>query len=389
MIEDLKIYLQPIDESVHQPHLYSDSSIGDFIRYHLTELPTLDGVDLAIIGIKEGRNSDENEGCAHGADPIRKSLYPLFIGHDDLQLVDLGDIQAGHSIEDSLFAIEQVAYYLIQRNITPIFIGGGDYCTLGVYRAYCRLERMTNIVSIDPMFDVNDNDGEIDVYNHLSRIILHKPGFLFNYTNIGYQTYLVNPKMSSVMKKMFFDIHRLGEVNKDISDMEPVIRQADMLTVDMRSVRASDNPGHRNPLPNGLYGEQLCQMTAQAGTNEKLTSISFFGFNPEYDVRTQSAQLIAQAIWCFIEGFLNRHQEDVDFNSEQFTRYRVSLKEDHEIVFYKSTLTDRWWLEVPMPVGEGNRYKRSQIVPCSYKDYETACEQEVPDRWWQTYQKLH
>ncbi|NND94674.1 MAG: formimidoylglutamase [Flavobacteriales bacterium] len=389
MKEELGIYLQPIDDRVYHPHIYSDSSIGDFIRYHNPDLPSLEGVDLAIVGIKEGRNSDENESCSKGADEIRKALYPLFIDHDDLQIVDLGDIHAGHSIEDSLFAVEQVAYHLIKRSIVPIFIGGADYCGLGIYRAYCRLERMTNIVSIDPIFDVNDNDGEVDVYNYLSRIILHRPGFLFNFTNISYQTYLVNPKMKRVMKKMFFDIHRLGEVNQDIGDMEPIIRQADMLTIDMRSVRASDSPGHRNPLPNGLYGEQLCQMMAQAGTNEKLTSISFFGYNPEFDIRAQSAQLIAQSIWCFIEGYLNRHSEDADFNSDQFTRYRVSLKEDHEIVFYKSSLTDRWWLEVPLPIKQGNRYKRSQIVPCSYKDYEIACDQEVPDRWWQTFQKLH
>jgi len=27
-------------------------------------------------------------------------------------------------------------------------------------------------------------------------------------------------------------------------------------------------------------------------------------------------------------------------------------------------------------------------VPCSYKDYETACRDEMPDRWWQAFQKL-
>ena len=387
-MEDLSIYLKPIDQKVFDDTSYGDSSIGDFLRYNTGELPSLDGVQLAIIGIREGRNSDENEGCAHGVNEIRRAFYPLYVDSTELQMVDLGDIHSGHSIDDTLFAVQKVSEHLIERGIIPLFIGGADYCSLGIYRAYCRLERMTNIVSIDPLFDVNDADGELDVYNHLSRLILHKPGFLFNFTNLGFQSYLVNPKMKMVMKKMFFDIHRLGEVNQDISEMEPVIRQADMLTVDMRVVRASDNPGHRNPLPHGLYGEQLCQLLAQAGTNEKLSSVGFFGYNPEYDVRAQGAQLTAQAIWCFIEGFLNRQPESIDFSSDQFTRYRVNLKDDHEIVFYKSRITDRWWLEVPVPSQQGNRYKRSQIVPCSYKDYEIACEQEVPDRWWQTFQKL-
>lgn len=366
-----------------------DTCLGFHVRSAEKDLPDLDGVKLAIVGIQESRNSDGNESCAHAAVAVRKQLYPLFVPRDEVRIVDLGDIHAGHTIDDTLFAIEQVSYELIKRGITPIFIGGADYCSLGVYSAYCKLERMCNIVSVDPMFDVQDSDGEIDVYNHLSRVILKRPGFLFNYTNIGYQTYLTDPNMTRTMKKMFFDVHRLGEVSSDISEMEPVVRQADMMSVDMRSVRMSDSPGHRSPLPNGLYGEELCQLSAYAGMNEKLSSIGYYGYNPEYDPRSQSSQLIAQAIWCFIDGYYERQQEESHFDSEQFTRYRVSLKEDHEVVFYKSSVTDRWWLEVPYPSERSNRFKRSHMVPCSYADYRTATEEEeLPDRWWQTYQKL-
>lgn len=386
-MSDLSIYLKPTDLAWLDE--LPDSCIGYHVHSYAKELPSLLGVRIAIIGIKEGRNSDENEGCLNGAAAIRKQLYPLFVPRDELHIADLGDIEAGHTIEDTLFAVEQVSYELIRREIIPIFIGGADYCSLGVYRAYCKLERLTNIVSIDPMFDVQDSDGEVDVYNHLSRIILKKPGFLFNYTNIGHQGYLVDPMMTRTMKRMFFDVHRLGEVSHDIQEMEPVIRQADMMCIDMRSVRMSDSPAHRNPLPNGLYGEQLCQLAAYAGMNEKLTSIAFFGYNPEFDPRSQSSQLIAQAIWCFLEGFMERHHEESQFESEQFTRFRVALKEEHEIVFYKSTITERWWLEVPYPAADGNRFKRSHFIPCSYKDYQTASEEEeLPDRWWQTYQKL-
>ncbi len=386
-MNDLSIYLKPTDTAWLDD--LPDSCIGFHVRSFAKELPSLLGIRLAIIGIKEGRNSDENEGCSNAADAVRKQLYPLFIHRDDVQIADLGDIEAGHTIEDTLFAVEQVSYELIRREIIPIFIGGADYCSLGLYRAYCKLERLTNIVSIDPMFDVQDSDGELDVYNHLSRLILTKPGFLFNYTNIGHQGYLVDPDMTRTMNKMFFDVHRLGEVSSDIKEMEPVVRQADMMCIDMRCVKMADSPGHNNPLPNGLYGEQLCQLTSYAGMNEKLSSIGFFGYNPEFDPRSQSSQLIAQAIWCFLEGYQERLPEESQFDSEQFTRFRVSLKEDHEIVFYKSSITERWWLEVPYPMTSGNRFKRSHMVPCSYNDYKTASEQEeLPDRWWQTYQKL-
>ncbi len=34
------------------------------------------------------------------------------------------------------------------------------------------------------------------------------------------------------------------------------------------------------------------------------------------------------------------------------------------------------------------KYKRHQFVPCSYQDYQTALNQEIPDRWWKVQQKL-
>jgi formiminoglutamase len=181
MSTDLSIYLEPIKDQRGWMDDFTDSSIGYFIKSHIETPPDMEGVQLAIVGIREGRNTDENEGCANAADAVRRQLYPLFTQKDDLAIADLGDIKAGHSIEDTIFAVEQVATELVKRSIIPIFIGGADYCSLAIYRAYCKLERMTNIVSIDPMFDVDDKDGPLDSYNHLSRCILHKPGFLFNW----------------------------------------------------------------------------------------------------------------------------------------------------------------------------------------------------------------
>jgi len=34
------------------------------------------------------------------------------------------------------------------------------------------------------------------------------------------------------------------------------------------------------------------------------------------------------------------------------------------------------------------KYQRHYLVPCSYQDYQTACTNDIPDRWWMVYQKL-
>ena len=50
-------------------------------------------------------------------------------------------------------------------------------------------------------------------------------------------------------------------------------------------------------------------------------------------------------------------------------------------------LSDKWWMEVPYP--EGNeKFSRNCIVPCSYSDYETAINGELPDRYISTHARL-
>ena len=387
-MSDLSIYIDPVKKVDELRSKSGTGSIGQMMQLFTGKDEELKGMQLALLGVNEGRQCLENEGCGTGAATIREQVYQLYHASENLKIIDLGDIRPGHSLEDTHFALEMTVAYLLERNIIPMVIGGPDHCGLAMYKAYCRLERMTNILHVDPVFDLGDVDQDLDSSNHVSKLILHKPGFLFDYTNLAFQSYLVNAEMSKVMKKMLFNTVRLGEVNKNVISTEPMVRNADMFTVDMRCIRQSDSPGHAFPLPNGLYGEQLCQLAAFAGTNDRLTSIGFFEFNPSYDDRGQSAQLIAQAIWCFIDGYSKRHKEDVNLDSSQFTRYRINTKEDHELVFYKNNVTERWWLEVPYPPSDRNRFKRAHILPCSYEDYLAANDHELPEIWLQTYQKL-
>ena len=61
---------------------------------------------------------------------------------------------------------------------------------------------------------------------------------------------------------------------------------------------------------------------------------------------------------------------------------------DHDVVFYKSNKSERWWMEVPYQGDNENKYLRHHLVPCNYEDYLNAAENEMPDLWWKTYQKL-
>ena len=44
-------------------------------------------------------------------------------------------------------------------------------------------------------------------------------------------------------------------------------------------------------------------------------------------------------------------------------------------------------MEVPNQANK-IKFERHHLIPCSYKDYESALQEEIPERWWQAFQKI-
>ena len=168
-----------------------------------------------------------------------------------------------------------------------------------------------------------------------------------------------------------------------------MVRNADILSVDIGAVRMAEAPGNANAGPNGFYGEEICQITRYAGLSDKMSSFGVFEYNPKLDRNSQTAQLIAQMVWYFIDGFYARKHDYPLENKNDFIKFTVTTQDfKDEIIFYKSKKSDRWWMEVPIRSKSKTKYLRHHLVPCSYKDYQTALANHIPDRWWQTYKKL-
>jgi formiminoglutamase len=389
---DISFYFEPLELPEYKFREDTASHrLGDVIRSYIDKenFPELGDVDIAIIGVNEERKAVNNIGCAHAPDYIRSHLYKLFGGDFSPRIADLGNIKQGHKIEDTYFAIASVVSELIKNKIVPIIIGGSQDLTFANYMAYEALGRVMNIVGIDSVFDLGKTEQALDSQTYLNKIILHQPNFLFNFTNIGYQSYFVDPEAINLMKNLYFDVYRLGAIRENIEDTEPLVRNADMITVDISAIRQSDAPGNGNASPNGFYGEEICQIIRYAGLSDKLSSIGFYEVNPRLDVNKQTSHLVAQMIWHFIDGYYNRKHDHPYKDKKDYVKYTVSIK-DHkdQLIFYKSKKSDRWWMDVPVKTNYKNIYERHHLVPCSYSDYETACKDDIPDRWWQAYQKL-
>lgn len=388
-MKDISIYFEPVSEDLLN-FAYSDNQLGNHISKHNTAgFPDLEMVQLALIGVLDDRKAINNKGCAKAPDQVREYLYKLFKGEYPVSIADLGNIRPGHDVQDTYFAVSSAAQELIKNNVIPVFIGGGQDITFANYLAYQNLEQIINLVCVDNSFDIGTMDDRLDSKSYLSRIILHQPNYLFNYSNIGYQTYLVDQNAIDLMNKLYFDVYRLGQVRSNMEEVEPIVRNADMVSFDISAIRYSDAPGNKNCVPNGFFGEEACQIVRYAGLSDKLSSIGFYEINPDHDQNGQTVHLAAQMIWYFIDGFYNRKKDFPVGDKSEYLKYRVAIQDNkHEIVFYKSRKSDRWWMDVPYPPGKNTRYERHHMVPCSYNDYQTAVKEEMPDRWWQTFQKL-
>jgi arginase family enzyme len=391
----LSDYFYPVNVSKFTPKDgYYSSHLGAKIVIHETSFPDLEEekYDIAIIGILDDRGAVNNQGCALGPDYIREKLYALNEGAYKAKIVDLGNIKAGEKISDTYIALKMVVNELIKNEIFPIILGGGQDLTYAQYMAYEELEQKVDLVIIDAQFDLDESEDDSIATNsisYLNKIFLHQPNYLFNFSNLGYQTYFVNQDSLRVMDKLFFDAQRLGEISGAMHIAEPVIRNADMISFDISSIRASDAMANANAGPNGFYGEEACQLCRYAGFSDKLSSIGFYEFNPAYDQNGQTAMLVAQMIWCFLDGFYNRKKDIPLKPKTDYVIYKTSLKEDaHELIFIKSKKTDRWWMQVPYPT-LGSKNERFHLVPCLYEDYQLAVSGEMPDLWWRTYQKLN
>lgn len=373
-------FLSPISESL-QDHINNlpAGTLGCRVACYTEagNLPEMDGVSLAIIGVLESRSVSSDVQTSVDFDACRKALYSLYPGNWESKIVDLGNIEAGERPEDTRFALKEIVSSLIKTNVIPIVLGATQSLGYAQYRAYDQLDQMVNVVNIDYRFDIGNVDLPISNTSYVGKMIVEKPYNLFNYSVIGYQSFFNSPEEIDLMEKLFFDAYRLGEVVSDITMVEPVLRDADMVIMDAAAIKRAEMSFDTNNNPNGLDGREICAIARYAGISNRLTSFGLYEIGA--NLTPSSALLIGQILWYFIEGVNFRIQEDFS-NDGLFTKYVVPL-EDTDLVFKKSNRSERWWMEIPNFLNYNNKSKRGALLPCTYADYIDACNGEIPDKW--------
>ena len=362
-------YLDPVNiREISNDDEYKDGQVGKLIEAYEEEFPDLLQSDLILIGCREERGARRTRNLLNGPDMIRRQFYQLYHWHSDIRIADVGNIKPGSTLADTYAALRSVMNELINLGKTVIILGGSHDLTLAQYHSYVNRKKLIEVACVDALVDINI-ESSLKSENFLMEMLTDEPNFIHHYNHIGFQSYYVHPRMLETMDKLRFDCFRVGKVREFIDEMEPVLRNSNMLSFDICAIAHAYAPSNQLS-PNGLSGEDACAIMRFAGLSPNINSIGIYGYIPENNLNDLTAKQIAQMLWYVMDGRNKGQREASLTEKEYFVEYHTAFAEV-ETTFLQSKKTNRWWMQLP----------DQKYIACSYQDYLQASSNEVPERW--------
>jgi len=350
--------------------------LGHYLKNQVWDTEHLPHV--AILGLPEGRGSHCIQ-MAEAPDAIRIQLYALSSFPSDITIVDLGNIKSGNQLTDTFAAVRIVAEELSALGIRLLILGGSQELTIPLIEGFNQPE--FNLVIVDDRMDNCTDQKSPSDESYLNHLPPETTVSL-----IAGQSYFISQSgMDDISQGNTGEIITLGEIRADLKEIEPLLRQSNLVSFDFGSLKWSEAPGQYRISPNGLTGEEACQIAWYSGISTTAVWFGLFGYTPSHDATTTGAMMAAQIGWYFINGISKRLDEEPADEATDFEHYRLTVEGlEDPITFLRHPISHRWWMEVPpedctiYPVR----------IPCSKKDYHKACENEISDRWWKYFDKI-
>jgi hypothetical protein len=353
-MSDIFEIITPVDRNSFDIKSDNRHQLVNKVNFSGHELPR---TKIAILGIGE----------KEGLMSVRKSLYMLYCRHD-VSISDMGNIP-----QSKTGRLKEILTTLSDNNIFVILIGNSVDVTSACLDSMAERKNVSASI-IAPAIVRSD---------FMDSLTGNRFGNLFNLSFLAYQTYLSDPAVLESLSSCYFEALRLGKFREDNRVYEPVLRDSDILSMDIASVRKSEIADSACSGLNGLYAEEICLIARHAGISDNLKTVNIF-CHDKIEKNSQKNEIIAQIIWHIVDGFVNRANEIMLNNVNGIKKILINLEQPSEqLVFYYSNITNRWWMEI----GQKSE-KESLIIACTEDDYKTACRHDVPLRWIWYQQKM-
>lgn len=301
-------YFEPVDFEIYKSSFNSlgKHALGPAIEKASSNLfgTSVNKTDVLIIGVpfENGKLQKKDDSAP---DKIRKALYGLAAINSKIRIADAGNLKRTTSLKGIFLAIRDVTEYLKEMGVVPVFLGGSQDLTLGVCEAF-KNERFFWLSLIDAVIDVKKSTEKFDSTNYLSRIFKNLPN-IFQFSLIGYQNHLVGEHL--IKKTPGTGEHlRLGELRNNILHAEQLLRNSNVLSFDLGSVKYTEAPATSQKNPNGLHGEEACQLARYAGLSPNIKAFGIFETIAQKNDFT-TAKLAAEIVWYFLEASAQKKSE--------------------------------------------------------------------------------
>jgi arginase family enzyme len=344
-----------------------------------TEWNDSDLPDVAILGVTDDRANDASS-FKDTPDAIREQLYQLMAFSTTFRIVDLGNVKTGKEVTDTYAAVRLIAEEFTAMGVPLLFLGGNQSFTVPLLAG---MEKNSSVLTV--IDDRIDNLAQEEVVS--DDIFLNNLSTEAIINVIGVQSFFLSPDSKETFSEEFNgSLVTLGEVRNGIEEMEPFLRETDLVSFDFGSLKLSEAPGQIRNSPNGLTGEEACQLAWYSGISTNPGWFSIFGYNPSMDPNQCGAMMAAQIVWYFLSGRSKKLDEIPQDEAIDFMHFIVPIEGIPEpVTFLKHPVSKRWWMEVPSPDCDLFPLR----IPCSKKDYRKACKNEIPDRWWASFNKSY
>ncbi len=361
-------YFSPVKfEIIDYVNKLDNNQLGSKLKINGRDnLNSFESLDIVIFSVNEYRFNSAIQKSFNANKDFRKKLYSLYYGNWDLNIYDFGDLENGNLVSDTQFALSKILEFFSKNKILVITIGGSQNLLFDIYSSLKVTLQKINLVSVDNKIDFSNNNESF-----LHKIIMDENNKLANFSNIGYQKHLTSVPENKLLDKMYFESINLGKIKSNIAEAEPVLRDSDIVSFNINSVKAGElNNAHQ--YPNGLSSYELCSLSRFSGLSSRVNIVSYF---ENWDLSIMNS-LLAESTWYVIDGYATRINENPLNDSNDFIYYHIEL-DNYKFKFYRSKLSDRWWVEF---LNDEIISIEKDIISCTFDDYNNCKNSVIPER---------